>query len=75
MSNWTEIAKTKALEKGTKFTPPDIIFADAEGHVIDANTPKILLGATLCDRFTIERYIESGAFGPNPPSVLRCASL
>ena len=57
------LAKTKAKESGTHFTPDDAIFANAANVVSDANTPTLFVGAVLCDRFTVERYIESGAFG------------
>eukprot|EP00042_Codosiga_hollandica_P029089 m.157763 g.157763 ORF g.157763 m.157763 type:complete len:472 (-) comp52972_c0_seq1:186-1601(-) len=63
MTDWVAIAKENAHKPGQKFTPADAIFADASGHVLDAVTPKLLIGAILCDRFEIQRYIESGAFG------------
>ena len=63
MADFHAAAVAKYKEPGTKFTPPDIVFADSKGVVSDAATPKLLIGAVLCDRFTILRYIESGAFG------------
>jgi hypothetical protein len=57
------LAASKAKEASAKFTPDDSIFANAAGVVSDAQTPTLFIGAVLCDRFTIERYIESGAFG------------
>ena len=48
---------------GVPCTPPDIIFANAAGEVHDSETPKHFVGARLCDRFVIRKYIESGAFG------------
>lgn len=43
--------------------PADAIFADMEGYLTDAVTPELFIGAKLCDRFEIVKYIESGAFG------------
>ena len=56
-------AVAKKLFGTVEGTPADIIFADKDGHVDDANTSKIFVGAILADRFHIIRYIESGAFG------------
>ena len=63
MTDYHELAKKKAVEPGIRFTPADALFADASGVLNESSTPALFIGARLCDRFIIDRYIESGAFG------------
>ena len=60
----SEIAAKSMHDAGKiKYTPADNIFAGKDGHVHLKETQNTFLGAVLCERFKIVKYIEAGTFG------------
>eukprot|EP00051_Salpingoeca_urceolata_P016073 m.211926 g.211926 ORF g.211926 m.211926 type:complete len:483 (-) comp18582_c0_seq2:214-1662(-) len=66
ISKLCDFARDKAAEADIRFAPADNIFRTALGVVSDKETPGLLTGgggATLCERFRVKSYVQSGSFG------------
>lgn len=50
-------------EAGGGWLPPDRLFADASGEVLEDSVPHVFKNAVLAERYEIQSYIQSGQFG------------
>lgn len=46
-----------------RFQPSDLIFANRSGLVRDDATEELFVSARLCEKWVVDKYIQSGSFG------------
>lgn len=61
-----DILRFHSPEDGTcdvKFQPADAVYANKDGVVLESATEELFLGARLCEKWVIDKYIQAGSFG------------